>query len=43
MLTKSQQDTALKYYKVLAVTSLSYGIECWTVTKNSVKKLDLQK
>jgi hypothetical protein len=33
LLNRPQQETFLKFYKVLAVTSLIYGSECWTLNK----------
>jgi hypothetical protein len=33
LLNTAQQDTILKFYKVLAVPAFLYGSECWTLTK----------
>jgi hypothetical protein len=33
LLNRAQQETILKFYKVLAVPAVLYGSECWTLTK----------
>lgn len=36
---KSRKDTLLKFYKVMAVCTLLYGCETWTLTKNYCKRI----
>lgn len=36
---KVQTETMLKFYKVAAVPSLTYGSECWTTTKNNERRI----
>jgi hypothetical protein len=40
LLNKSQQETILKFYKVLAVPSLLYGSECWYLTKQQFQQFE---
>jgi hypothetical protein len=40
LLNKSQQETILKFYKVLAVPSVLYDRECWTLTKQQLQQTE---
>jgi hypothetical protein len=40
VLNRSQQETILKLYKVLAVPALLYGNECWTLTKQQLQQIE---
>jgi hypothetical protein len=40
LVNRSQQDTILKFYKVLAVPVLLYGSECWTLTKQQLQQIE---
>jgi hypothetical protein len=39
LLNRAQQETILKFYKVLAVPALLYGSECWTLTKQQLQQI----
>jgi hypothetical protein len=40
LLNRSQQETILKFYKVLAVPAVLYGSECWTLTKQQLQQVE---
>jgi hypothetical protein len=35
---KVNKDTLLKFYKLMAIPTILYGSECWTLTKRQKKK-----
>jgi hypothetical protein len=39
LLNRAQQEKTLKLYKILAVTALLYGSECWTSTKQQLQQI----
>lgn len=43
LLNKTRKETILKFYKVLAVPSLLYGSECWTLTENQKHKIEVSE
>jgi hypothetical protein len=43
LLNQTRQEAVLKFYKVLAVSSLLHGGECWTLTQISSSQLKLLK
>jgi hypothetical protein len=36
---KSRKDTQIKFYQVMAVPTLLYESECWTMRKRDMQKL----
>jgi hypothetical protein len=34
---KPRKDTQIKFYQVMAVPTLLYGSECWTMRKRDIK------
>jgi hypothetical protein len=40
LLNRAQQETILKFYKVLAVPAVLYGSECWTFTKQQLEQIE---
>ncbi|KAJ4450851.1 hypothetical protein ANN_02282 [Periplaneta americana] len=43
LLNKTRKETILKFYKVLAVPSLLYGSECWTLPENQKHKIEVSE
>jgi hypothetical protein len=35
---KARKDTQIKFYQVIAVSTLLYGSECWTMRKRDIHK-----
>jgi hypothetical protein len=40
MLNKSQQETILKFYEILAAPSKLYGSECWALTQQWLQQIE---
>jgi len=38
LLGKTQKETVLNFYNIMAITVLLYGSECWTLTKQQINK-----
>jgi hypothetical protein len=37
---KVRKETSLRFYKIMAIPTLLYGSECWTLTKRQKSRLE---
>jgi hypothetical protein len=40
---KVRKDTLLRFYKIMAIPTLLYGLECWTLTRRQKSRLKAAK
>jgi hypothetical protein len=40
---KVSKETLLRFYKIMAIPTLLYGSECWTLTKRQKRRLEAEE